>query len=75
VVPQPSVAVATPVELVLVSPGHSTVTFDGQMMLGGVVSRTVMVCTQLAAFPQPSIAVHVRAMIFDPPQLLVTESL
>jgi hypothetical protein len=73
--PQPSRAVATPVELVLVSPGHSIVTFVGQIMLGGVVSRTVMVCTQLAEFPHPSIAVQVRAMIFVPPQLLVTESL
>src|SRR5215472_6178259 len=72
---QPSVAVATPVLLVVVSAGHSSVRLVGAAMVGGVVSRTVMVCTALAALPQASVAVQVRAMILLPPQVLVTASL
>src|SRR5207249_1732627 len=68
-------AVATPVALVLVSAGHSKVRFVGQVIVGGVVSRTVMVCTQLALFPQASVAVQVRATIVLPPQVLLTLSL
>jgi hypothetical protein len=43
--------------------------------VGLVVSRTVIVWTQLALLPQASVAVQVRAIISVPPQLLVTESL
>ena len=72
---QVSVAVATPVLLVPVLAGHSKVTFVGQVIRGGVVSCTVMVCTQLARFPHASVAVQVREITLDPPQLLLTESL
>src|SRR6266581_38573 len=73
--PQPSWAVATPVALVSVSAGHSSTTFGGQVMTGGVVSSTVIVWTQLLLLPQASAAVQVRAMTLVPPQLVVTESL
>src|SRR6266568_9252179 len=72
---QPSSAVATPVKLVLVSAGHSSTTFVGQVITGGVVSSTVIVWTQLLLLPQASAAVQVRAMTLVPPQLVVTESL
>ena len=45
--PQPSVAVAVPVALVVVGVPHSMVRFAGAVMLGGVVSRTVIVCIAL----------------------------
>src|SRR2546423_713683 len=64
---QPSWAVATPVALVLVSAGHSSTRFGGQVMTGGVVSRTVMVWMQLLLLPQASVAVHVRATTLVPP--------
>jgi hypothetical protein len=71
----PSVAVAVPVTLVLVSvAGHSSTASAGQVITGGVVSTTVMVWTQLALLPQPSAAVHVRRMIFVFAQRFVTES-
>ena len=41
-------------------------TVPGQLMLGGVVSLTVMICAQLAVCPHPSVAVHVRVIV--PPQ-------
>src|SRR5215831_10918289 len=72
--PQPSVAVATPVTLVRVSPGHWSTRLAGSFSAGGVVSRTVIVCTPLTLLPQPSVAVQVRLMILVPPQLLVTTS-
>jgi hypothetical protein len=49
--------------------------FAGKVKDGGVVSTTVIVCNAVATFPQPSVALHVRVMIFVPPQLLLTESL
>src|SRR5258708_39306258 len=73
--PQPSTAVATPVTLVRVSAGHSRTRSPGQVMAGGVVSRTVIVWMQLDLLPQASVAVHVRAMTSVPPQLLVATSL
>jgi hypothetical protein len=42
-VPQPSVPVAVPVLAGEVSPPHSTVVSDGQVIVGGVVSSTVIV--------------------------------
>src|SRR5512146_1208164 len=71
----PSCAVATPVWLVLVSAGHSSVRLAGAVMLGGLVSLTVMVWTALALLPQASVAVQVRAITSVPPQLFVTASL
>src|SRR6266700_7186303 len=41
-------------------------------MTGGTVSLKVMVCTQLAVFPQPSVAVHVRKIVPLPVQSLLT---
>src|SRR5207247_380419 len=73
--PQPSCAVATPLALVLVSAGHSSTTSGGQVIAGLVVSRTVMVWTQVVVLPQWSVAVQVRAITLVPAQLLVTASL
>ena len=56
---QVSVAVATPVLLVLVSAGHSKVMFAGQVITGAVVSTTVMICWQELLLPQASVAVQV----------------
>jgi hypothetical protein len=47
----------------------------GLVMTGGVVSRTVMVWTQLALLPQASVAVQVREMTLALPQGLLTASL
>src|SRR6266498_272794 len=57
-----------------VSPA-TTVRLGGQTMLGGVVSRRVTVCTQLALLPQASVAVQVRAITLAPPQMMVVTSL
>src|SRR5437870_12848833 len=73
--PQPSWAMATPVKLVLVLAGHSSTRLGGQLIVGGVVSRTVVVWTQLRLLPHWSVAVQVRAMTLVPPQRLVTASL
>jgi hypothetical protein len=74
--PHPSVAVATPVTLVpVLDAGHSKVTFGGQVIVGGVVSTTVIVWTQLRLLPHWSVASQVREITFVPPQLLLTESL
>src|SRR2546422_8489297 len=64
-----------PVTLVLVLAGHSSTRLGGQLIVGGVVSRTVMVWTQLLLLPHWSVAVQVRAMSLVPPQPLLTESL
>src|SRR5258705_4888028 len=66
--------VATPVLLVLISAGHSRILLAGQVMVGGVVSWTVMVWTQLARLPHWSIAAQVREMTLVFPQLVVTAS-
>ena len=72
---QPSLAVATPVALVVVIAGHSSTRLAGAVMVGGVVSRTVIVWTALVLLPQASVAVQVRAITFVAPQLVVTRSL
>ena len=64
-----------PFLLVLMSAGHSSTTLAGQIIAGGVVSRTVRVCTALVLLPQASVAVQRREMILVPPQLLLTLSL
>ena len=56
-------AVAEPVAVGSVEAAQSTVVSGGQVMVGAVLSLTVIVCTQLAALPQPSVAVQVRAMM------------
>src|SRR3989442_15272766 len=60
---QVSVAVATPVALVRVSAGQLSVTPAGQVMLGGLVSWTVMVWTQLGRLVQASVAVQLRKIV------------
>src|SRR5438067_5662213 len=42
---------------------HSRVMLVGQVITGGTVSLKLIVCTQLAALPQPSIAVQVRRIV------------
>src|SRR5439155_3511897 len=71
-VPQVSLAVGGSKDQALV---HSTVLLAGQVMVGLVVSLTVMVCTQLVLLPHKSVAVQVRAMTFVPPQPTVVASL
>src|SRR5438045_6629111 len=73
--PQTSWARATPVTFVRVSPGHSRTRFVGRVKAGGVVSRTVIVCTPLVLLPQESVAVQRRVISRVPPQALVTVSL
>ena len=58
---QLSVAVAVP----FAPPGavlavHSMVRFGGQVMTGGVLSSTKMVCRHVLEFPQSSVALQVR---------------
>src|ERR1051325_9235903 len=68
--PQVSVAVATPVLLVVGATVHSRVILVGHTITGGVVSLKLMVCTQLALLPQPSVAVQVRRMVALPVQFV-----
>src|SRR6266516_3091359 len=70
---QLSVAVALPVALGSVEALQSTVVSAGQVMLGAVVSTTLMVCAQLAVLPQVSVAVQVRVMTIAFGQLPGTE--
>jgi len=72
--PQASTAVATPLALVLVLAGHWSVRLVGQVMTGGVMSRRVIVCTQLTVLPHSSVAVQVRTMTLLTPQPDVTSS-
>ena len=73
--PHPSVAVAVPVTFVVVGVPHSTVRFAGPVILGGVVSRIVMVWSALERLPQASVAVQVLEMTLVAAQELLTESL
>jgi hypothetical protein len=47
----------TAVEVAVEFSGRYTVMFVGQLIVGGVLSITVMVCESLAEFPEPSVAV------------------
>ena len=60
---QLSIPVAIPVLFGEVSSSHSIVVFAAQIIVGGVVSSTVIICVQTAVFPQGSEAVHVRVII------------
>src|SRR5438093_9989559 len=73
--PHKSWALATPVMFVLVSAGQSSTRFGGQTSVGGVESRTVIVCRQLTLLPHVSVAVQVRETVGALPQLVLTESL
>ena len=55
-VPQLSEAVTRPVFAAGTSASHCTVTLAGQLIEGGVVSLTVMVCVHVAVLPHPSVA-------------------
>ena len=47
----------------------------GQVITGAVLSITVMVCVQLLALPQASVAVHVRVIVpvlLQPPRLFAS---
>lgn len=61
---QLSVADALPVLLGLVDTPHVDVVFGGHVITGGIVSTTVIVCTQVALWPQASVACQVRLIIF-----------
>jgi hypothetical protein len=63
---QSSLAVAVPIPAATQQP--TTMRSGGQEITGGVVSVTVIVCVQLALFPQPSVAVHVRVITDSPAQ-------
>ena len=62
---QVSVAVALPSVVTLVEAVQEMLVLAGQnVKLGGVVSLTVMVCTQLElALPQPSVAMNRRLIV------------
>lgn len=60
-----SVAVAVPVLTGNVLDVHWMVTFGGQVIVGGVLSSTRIICTQLLVLPQSSVAVQVRVMILS----------
>ena len=72
--PQASEAVAAPVTFVAVTAGYSSVMFVGQLIIGAVVSRTMIVCVQPELLPQRSVAVQRRAMVWLLPQPFVTKS-
>src|SRR5690606_267186 len=73
---QLSVAAASPKETGKVLSSHSTVTLAGQVITGGVVSSTVIVCMQSLALPQSSTAVHIRSIVYvsgHEPGMVVSE--
>jgi hypothetical protein len=57
------------------SGSHCTVTFGGHVIVGGVVSTTVMVCVQVAMLPHASVAFQVRVIVCAFPQPEAAESL
>ena len=71
---QLSTAVATPVSVVEVPAPQSTVLFAGQVIVGATLSLIVMICAQVDAFPQRSVALKVRVTVnlFTQLTLLVT---
>src|SRR5690349_20103299 len=72
--PHMSLAVAVPVAVGLVSPVHSTVLSSGQVIVGGVVSTILIVCTQVASLSHESVAVHVRVIVPVLPQAVAKVS-
>lgn len=60
---QLSVAVADPVAGGKVLSVHSIVTLAGQVMTGGTLSSTNMVCKQVLELPQSSEAIQVRLIV------------
>src|SRR5439155_25109181 len=72
--PQVSLPVAEPWAAALVSPVHSTVLLAGQLMVGAVVSTTVMVWSQVLLLPQASVAFQCRVMVLVLPQPVTSVS-
>jgi hypothetical protein len=62
--PQLSVAVANPVTSGDVLASQLTVTFPGQVIKGTVSSKTVIVWAHVAVFPQTSVAVYTRVIVY-----------
>ena len=44
---------------------HSTVIFGGQVIIGSVVSVSVMICVHTAILPQSSVADQLRVMMLS----------
>src|SRR5207247_2096488 len=65
---QASVTVGVPVALGSVESVQDTVVFAGQVIAGGVVSTTVIVCWQVLLLPHASVAVKVRVIVSVLPQ-------
>ena len=61
---QLSVAVAVPVVTGVVPVLHWMVTLGGHVICGGLLSMITMVCVQKLVLPQPSVADHVRVIVF-----------
>ena len=61
--PQLSVAVTELVAALGTSASHWTVTADGHVTTGGVVSLTVIACVHVVELPQVSVARYVRVMV------------
>ena len=69
---QLSVAIAIPVAAAEVSAPQFKVIFTGQVMTGGVLSSTVMVCIQLAELSHPSVATQVLVIVIHGATPVVT---
>jgi len=72
--PPASVAVATPVALVVVLAGHCRIKPAGQVMTGAVVSRTAIVWVQLELLLHKSVAIQRREIVKVLPQFVVVVS-
>jgi hypothetical protein len=62
---QLSVAVAVPVLAGNVTAVHSIVISTGHVMIGGVLSSTVIVCTHVVLLPQSSVALQVLVIEYS----------
>jgi hypothetical protein len=62
---QLSDAEAVPVAAGSVLAVHSMVRFGGQVMVGGALSSTTIVCTHELLFSHSSIAVQVRVIVYS----------
>jgi hypothetical protein len=62
---QLSVAVALPVFAGSVLAVHSIVILPGHVIVGAVLSSTVMVWTHVLLLPQSSVAVQVRVIVYS----------
>jgi hypothetical protein len=62
-VAQLSVAVAVPVAVDVLLSWQFTVVFAGHVMIGAVISCTVISCTQVELLPDGSVAFHVLVIV------------